>query len=295
LSADSDPLDLLSIDLPSATAEDAEGARPPDADLLKQLRVASPCDASWDAMEGDDLVRFCPHCRKNVYNLSGMSRREATAFVRETEGRLCVRFYRRVDGTLLTDNCPVGLRAARRWLLAQIGALASTFGLLGIGLLSLLDPALPRPEHRVPTRHSIEDLPHPLVEIGEVAAPLPAYASWVVRRVPVPGPGMAVDVNARARRLGVLLELSQVGGAGSCIVRNHLPWMTDTQQVQVIVSPPTKGLELTLIQASDRHGRRLEVWGGVSSASGDEHIFNLRCPPGVTTVDLTFAIHRVGS
>jgi hypothetical protein len=102
---------------------------PPD--LLAELRIASPCSASWEEMEGSDRVRFCRHCRKNVYNLSAMSRQDAATLVRRTEGRACVRFYRRRDGTLLTDNCPVGLRAARRWFLAQIGSLAALFGLLG--------------------------------------------------------------------------------------------------------------------------------------------------------------------
>jgi hypothetical protein len=106
--------DLLQIDLsvPASCEEGDAGAR--DADLLNSLRVASPCDASWEEMEGDDLVRVCPLCQKNVYNLSGMNRREAAAFVREVEGRLCVRFYRRADGTLLIDDCPVGLGAVRR-------------------------------------------------------------------------------------------------------------------------------------------------------------------------------------
>src|ERR1700733_1488630 len=27
--------------------------------LLDDLRIASPCSASWDAMTGDDQVRFC--------------------------------------------------------------------------------------------------------------------------------------------------------------------------------------------------------------------------------------------
>jgi hypothetical protein len=120
--------DLLQIDVPDLASSEEEHAPPRDADLLNSLRVASPCDASWEEMEGDELVRFCQYCQKNVYNLSGMSRREAAAFVRETEGRLCVRFYRRQDGTLLTDNCPVGWRAARRWLLARM---AAVFGLLG--------------------------------------------------------------------------------------------------------------------------------------------------------------------
>jgi hypothetical protein len=103
-------------------------------DLLSSLEVASPCRASWEAMSGDDRVRFCDQCAKKVYNLSGMSRREAEALIRESEGRLCVRFYRRRDGTVLTDNCPVGLRAARRWAQIQLAGISALLG----GLLALL-------------------------------------------------------------------------------------------------------------------------------------------------------------
>src|SRR6516162_8887116 len=38
-----------------------------------RLRVASPCPADWNAMQGDDRVRFCGQCEKNVYNLSAMT------------------------------------------------------------------------------------------------------------------------------------------------------------------------------------------------------------------------------
>lgn len=58
-------------------------------------------------MSGDDRVRFCSDCKLNVYNLAGMTRREATELITLQEGRLCVRFFRRKDGTLVTRDCPV--------------------------------------------------------------------------------------------------------------------------------------------------------------------------------------------
>src|ERR1044072_7537220 len=81
---------------------------------LDNVKVAAPCPANWEEMIGSEEVRFCRHCSLNVYNLSGMSKQEAESLIASTEGRLCVRFYRRADGTILTDNCPVGLRAIRR-------------------------------------------------------------------------------------------------------------------------------------------------------------------------------------
>lgn len=84
------------------------------SELLGRVRVATPCPTSWEAMEGDDRVRFCGLCQLNVYNLSEMTRDEAASLVARTEGRLCARLYRRADGTLITKDCPVGLAAVRR-------------------------------------------------------------------------------------------------------------------------------------------------------------------------------------
>jgi hypothetical protein len=40
-----------------------------------------------------------------------MTRREAEKLLRETEGNLCARLYRRAHDTIVMENCPVGLRA----------------------------------------------------------------------------------------------------------------------------------------------------------------------------------------
>jgi hypothetical protein len=95
------------------------------ADSFDRLRIASACPASWDKMKGNEQVRFCEQCQLNVYNLSGMTRRQAQTIVRQTEGRLCGRFYRRADGTIITRDCPVGLRALRRRTARIVGAAAT--------------------------------------------------------------------------------------------------------------------------------------------------------------------------
>ena len=83
-------------------------------DPLSHVRVAAPCRADWEKMHGNERVRFCGECSMNVYNLSNMSKRDAEALIMGTEGRLCVRYYNRSDGTILTNNCPVGLQALKR-------------------------------------------------------------------------------------------------------------------------------------------------------------------------------------
>ncbi len=86
---------------------------------LENVRVASPCNASWEGMTGDDRVRFCGKCEKSVYNLSAMPREEAEALLADRGGNLCVRFYKRADGTVLTEDCPVGVKQRQRVRLAM--------------------------------------------------------------------------------------------------------------------------------------------------------------------------------
>jgi hypothetical protein len=81
--------------------------------MLAQAKIASPCNASWEKMTGNDQVRFCGSCQKNVYDLSAMTSVEAEALLQEKEANLCARFYRRADGTIMTSDCSVGVRNKR--------------------------------------------------------------------------------------------------------------------------------------------------------------------------------------
>ena len=104
---------------------------------LESLRIATPCSADWDDMKGDDLVRFCGRCEKNVYDLSALTREAAEQLVADKEGRMCVRFFRRADGTVLTSDCPVGVRRERlRQRIWNRIAGAATSAALLVGLWS---------------------------------------------------------------------------------------------------------------------------------------------------------------
>ena len=81
---------------------------------MLDIRIAKPCNQTWTAMKGDDQVRHCGACRKNVYNISEMTEAEVEALVHRTEGRFCARVYRRTDGRILTADCPRGVAAVRR-------------------------------------------------------------------------------------------------------------------------------------------------------------------------------------
>jgi hypothetical protein len=109
---------------------------------LDNVRIASPCRADWDAMQGDNRVRFCAECGKNVYNLSALTRPEAEALVTEKEGRMCVRFYQRADRSALTSDCPVGVRIKTVRVSRRIGFAFS--GLLGFAASAWAQsPAMP--------------------------------------------------------------------------------------------------------------------------------------------------------
>lgn len=112
---------------------------------LDDLRVASPCPANWDEMYGNERKRFCASCKLNVYNLSQMTKAEAEQFLINSEGRVCVRFYRRADGTILTENCPVGWQAVKRRVsrvaTAAFSVVAGFFG--GLTAFSLFRPDPP--------------------------------------------------------------------------------------------------------------------------------------------------------
>ena len=104
---------------------------------LDNIRVASPCRADWNQMYGNARKRFCADCKLNVYNLSDMTRDEAEDFLMASEGRLCVRFFRRADGTVLTKDCPVGWRAVKqRVSRIAVGGFSIIAGILG-GLFSV--------------------------------------------------------------------------------------------------------------------------------------------------------------
>jgi len=92
--------------------------------ILDNIRVASPCTADWSQMTGDERARHCNKCDKQVFDLSEMTRAEAEALIIEKHGKLCARYYRRADGTILTSDCRVGAAAGRKRKIIAVASLA---------------------------------------------------------------------------------------------------------------------------------------------------------------------------
>jgi hypothetical protein len=98
---------------------------------LDRLYISSPCNADWETMPGSEQVRFCGQCGLNVYNISTLTRKQAEKLIAETEGLLCAKLYRRADGTIITRDCPIGIRAIKRRVSrianAALGAILGIF------------------------------------------------------------------------------------------------------------------------------------------------------------------------
>lgn len=100
---------------------------------INKLRVASPCSVSWETMTGDERVRQCHSCKLDIYNITEMTKAEVKNLIENREERLCVRLYKRADGTVLTKDCPVGFRAYQKRISRFAGAtLAAILGLFSV-------------------------------------------------------------------------------------------------------------------------------------------------------------------
>jgi hypothetical protein len=103
---------------------------------LEEIEIATPCSVPWELMRGDDRIRFCDHCQLQVYNLSGMTRRQADSLISKQEKRMCVRLLRRPDGTVLTKDCGGGFQAIQRRAERMFTRIAAIFAWLTMGAIS---------------------------------------------------------------------------------------------------------------------------------------------------------------
>jgi len=148
-----------------------------NTDPLSLTRVASSCPASWEVMSGDDRVRFCSQCKLNVYNLSEMSKSEAEKLLRNHEGdRLCIKLHLRADGTIITQDCPVGIRLLKiRTYKTWKRLIATAASVLGMASQAGAQNAGPQPQGsqtKAPQEFVIEpkanNIPEPVKQEREV-------------------------------------------------------------------------------------------------------------------------------
>jgi hypothetical protein len=161
----------------------------PEPDPVDRIEIQTPCSVPWDSMYGDERIRHCGSCRKNVYNVAELTRAQATALIASREP-VCLRIYRRPDGTVVTNDCWSRLRAARRrgmWaflvmlvIVAWAQVAAMFVGVAGLRRLiphralgsSTLAPAMVAPPSPRPV-----DPGDQLILMGEKAPPSEAFPS----------------------------------------------------------------------------------------------------------------------
>lgn len=133
--------------------------------VLAQIRVASPCRASWTEMTGDDRSRFCGECKTQVFNLSEMTREQGERLVIERNGDLCARYYQRADGTILTADCAIGAHGRRRNRVAAAAGIA--MALIGGGAAAGHHLATTGPVPEAPPELVLDSEPTP-IKVTEV-------------------------------------------------------------------------------------------------------------------------------
>jgi hypothetical protein len=162
---------------------------------LDSIKVASPCSADWEAMVGNNRQRHCGECKLDVYNLSGMTRQEAENLIMNSEGRVCARFYRRPDGTVITKDCPVGWQAVKQRMSKVWTAVASIMitAVSGIGITAFMSQnnesivmgnvAIENPN---PRQNNFEINEEPELIMGDIAEPANEQPRELMGRVAMP-------------------------------------------------------------------------------------------------------------
>ncbi len=143
--------ELAALDLPRRTH------RLPSLPLLPRVRIASPCREPWDAMEGDMRARHCSRCERDVYDVSQLTGVEVENLLRghmalPDGGLPCLRLYRRMDGTVMTADCPTATPIKHA---AQAAALAAT----AAGLFASWPRGATAPPRVAPRAEQIEEVP----------------------------------------------------------------------------------------------------------------------------------------
>jgi hypothetical protein len=149
--------------------------------LLARVTIASPCHARWDEMKGDERVRHCASCDKDVYDLSEMTTSEAEALLSREGPAACVRLHRRADGTVITSDCPVGARnkRRRRWLAAGAAIAGSAMAAAGWATQATQgEPCVVTPPNQ----------PQTVMSMGAIAVSPPPSEIPVVTGVPAMPP-----------------------------------------------------------------------------------------------------------
>jgi hypothetical protein len=246
------------------------GSARPTGLELPNLRIGFACKERWETMVGDDRVRACGGCDRPVFNLSEMTRDEAEALLATRGLTPCVRFYRRPDGTVMTNDCPTSRPRTRRLAMVAAGAT------LAAASPAIADDAPPEPPPEEPQ--------HAVIVIDQD----------YIMGIPVPGRDFSDDLANRPA-----IEWSVWGRLGVGIATS-----SPDVVARRVTTPPTESLSTSTWQAAlatditvgiARGGDlRLGAWGELRTSSdavaGGELVLE-----GLTPHSYTSRIGRAGS
>ena len=92
--------------MPSENVMTTENARR----QIDAISIATPCPMKWSKMNRSDIeaTRFCDRCHKHVHDVSRMQDSDVVSLLdrSRTDADVCVRLFRRPDGTIVTASCP---------------------------------------------------------------------------------------------------------------------------------------------------------------------------------------------
>ena len=88
-----------------------------------EFRVLEPCTRDSDSLDGQGVVRYCPDCRKNVYDFAHLRRDEIARLA--AAGKMCAIIDREPDGVIRTADGPTLPRLVRRQFLRWASLLAA--------------------------------------------------------------------------------------------------------------------------------------------------------------------------
>lgn len=102
-----------------------------ELELLAHVKIASPCPMKWSDMQGDEKQRLCAQCNQHVYKVAELTTSEAVALFKNAgTQRVCAQLFHRIDGTVMTKDCPsawsVGVYAAVSRIGLPVGVVAAS-------------------------------------------------------------------------------------------------------------------------------------------------------------------------
>lgn len=79
-------------------------------EALQAIKIATPCHVPITEMEDRGSFFHCHECQLNVYHFSTLSNDQIADLLNQNHERLCVGMFKREDGTIITKDCPLGLK-----------------------------------------------------------------------------------------------------------------------------------------------------------------------------------------